>query len=129
MANHLSDVASTDQHTVKPWFNGKLDYAPPVQDYSGLGFPLTGGRIDYIDHRAVAALVYRHKEHVINAFVWPASRANSGLRSATRQGFNMIEWDFEGMRYWLVSDLSMEELEKFAQITQSPPIFSLAPKN
>lgn len=121
MADHLSDVASTDQHTVKPWFTGKLDYAPPVQDFSNQGFALIGGRIDYVDHRAVAALVYRHKEHVINAFVWPSAQADSGVRQRTRQGFNMVEWNAQGMKYWLVSDVSMDELDELARIARTPP--------
>ena len=121
MADHLSDVASSDQHTVKPWFSGKLDYAPPVQDFANQGFALAGGRIDYVDHRAVAALVYRRKEHVINAFVWPATQADSSVRQRTRRGFNMIEWNAEGMRYWVVSDVSLDDLEEFARLTRAPP--------
>ena len=121
MVDHLSDVASTDQHTVKPWFKGKLDYAPPVQDFANRGFALVGGRIDYVDHRAVAALVYQHKEHVINAFVWPATQADSSVRQRTRRGFNMIEWNAEGMRYWVVSDISLDDLEEFARLTRAPP--------
>ena len=120
MADHLSDVASTDQHTVKPWFSGKLDYAPPVQDFANHGFSLVGGRIDYVDHRAVAALVYRHKEHVVNAFVWPSLQTDSDVRHITLRGFNMIEWSAHGMTYWLVSDLSMDQLDEFAQITRRP---------
>lgn len=122
MVDHLSDVASTDQHTVKPWFRGKLDYAPPVQDFASQGFTLVGGRIDYVDHRAVSALVYRHKEHVINAFVWPTVQPNSSVRQRMRQGFNMIEWNAGGMKYWLVSDVSMNELQEFARITRIPPM-------
>ena len=121
MVDHLSDVASSDQHTVKPWFSGKLDYAPPVQDFANRGFALLGGRIDYVDHRAVAALVYQHKEHVINAFVWPAAQADSSVRQRTRRGFNMIEWSAEGMRYWVVSDISLDDLEEFARLTRAPP--------
>ncbi len=121
MADHLSDVASTDQHTVKPWFRGKLDYAPPVQDFAMQGFALKGGRIDYVDHRAVAALVYQHKEHVINAFVWPSAQTDSGVRQHTRQGFNMIEWTAQGMKYWLVSDVGMDDLNEFARIARKTP--------
>lgn len=121
MVDHLSDVASTDQHTVKPWFSGKLDYAPPVQDFANRGFALMGGRIDYVEHRAVAALVYQHKGHVINAFVWPAAQADSSVRQRTRRGFNMIEWNAEGMKYWVVSDVSLDDLEEFARLTRAPP--------
>ena len=120
MADHLSDVASSDQHTVKPWFSGKLDYAPPVQDFANQGFALAGGRIDYVDHRAVAALVYRHKEHVINAFVWPGAQANSSVRRHSRRGFNIIEWNADGMRYWVVSDVSQADLEAFASLARAP---------
>lgn len=120
MADHLSDVVSSDQHTVKPWFSGKLDYAPPVQDFADRGFALAGGRIDYVDHRAVAALVYRHKEHVINAFVWPGAQKNSGVRRHSRRGFNIIEWNADGMRYWAVSDVSLDDLEAFASLARSP---------
>ena len=121
MVDHLSDVASTDQHTVKPWFSGKLDYAPPVRDFANRGFALMGGRIDYVEHRAVAVLVYQHKGHVINAFVWPATPADSSLRQHTRRGFNMIEWSAEGMRYWVVSDISLDDLKEFSRLTRAPP--------
>ena len=120
MADHLSDVASTDQHTVKPWFRGKLDYAPPVQDFANRGFTLMGGRIDYVDHRAVAALVYQHNAHAINLFVWPTAQPNSSIRQRIRQGFNILEWNSDGMKYWLVSEVNIDELEEFARITRTP---------
>ena len=129
MVDHLSDVASTDQHTVKPWFSGKLDYAPPVQDFANQGFALAGGRIDYVEHRPIAALVYQHKGHVINAFVWPAAQADSSVRQRTRRGFNMIEWKTKGMRYWVVSDITLGDLEEFARLIRVPPSRAVARPN
>jgi anti-sigma factor RsiW len=109
---HLLDVPSTEQHTVKPWFNGKLDYAPDVKDFAAAGFPLIGGRVDYIDHRPVAALVYKRREHVINLFVWPS---NSPLAAPeTANGFNLVAWNKAGMNYCAISDLNQAELRQFA---------------
>jgi anti-sigma factor RsiW len=116
MADHLSDVASTDKHTVKPWFIGKLDYAPPVNDFATHGFALQGGRIDYLDQRAVAALVYQRKAHVINAYVWPDTQTDTSPKSYARKGFNMLRWRSAGMAYWLVSDISTDELLELSKI-------------
>lgn len=117
MASHLMDVASTDQHTVKPWFNGKLDFSPPVTDFAESGYPLIGGRLDYLRGRPVAALVYQRRKHVINVFVWPDEGArDSGPSPRTRQGYHVIHETREGMVYWIVSDLNPEELSGFARL-------------
>ena len=112
---HLTDVVSTDQHTVKPWFDGRIDYAPPVEDFAGAGFPLVGGRLDYIGGRAVAALVYRRDKHPIDLFVWPA-RAGDGNGAETLRGFNIVRWTKGGMTFRAVSDLEASQLEVFAAL-------------
>lgn len=127
MAGHLMDVASTDHHTVKPWFAGKLDFSPPVVDLAAEGHPLIGARLDYIEGRAVAALVYRSGQHVVNLFIWPDSRdAASAQQLVTRRGYNMVRWTEGGMQAWAVSDLNAAELQAFAklarsQMTTTPP--------
>jgi anti-sigma factor RsiW len=120
MATHLMDVISTDQHTVKPWFNGKLDFSPPVTDFAKDGFPLVGGRLDYIDGRPVAALVYQHGKHVINVFMWPTTvDATSAERIETEHGYNVEQLTVAGMTCWLVSDLNSLELDKFAELIRA----------
>jgi anti-sigma factor RsiW len=116
MANHMLDVVSTDQHTVKPWFNGKLDFSPPVKDLMEQGFPLIGGRLDYLDGRAVAALVFQRHKHVINLFIWPAQEERSNPTAITSiQGYNVIHWSEANMTFWASSDLNDTELMEFAR--------------
>jgi anti-sigma factor RsiW len=120
MADHLTDVSSSDQHTVKPWFNGKLDFSPPVKDLSDHEFPLLGGRLDYVENRPVAALVYRHRQHFINLFIWPSARTSDiEKKTEARQGYNLIHWAKLGMTYWAVSDLNNSELQEFVQLVQN----------
>src|SRR5437660_3973923 len=117
MANHLTDVASSDQHTVKPWLDAKLDFAPAVVDLSEKGFPLVGGRLDYLDNRPVAALIYQRRKHFINLFVWPAvSDAAGATKAMTRQGYQLSHWIHSDLNYWAVSDINEKELQEFKQL-------------
>lgn len=118
MPGHLSDVTSTDQHTVKPWFDGRLDFSPPVTDFSGRGYPLLGGRLDYVGGRPVAALVYGRRKHVINVFVWPAEKAKSLSAPTTRQGYRVLHWQTPEYSYWVASDLGLSELTDFVRLLQ-----------
>jgi len=114
-ADHLTDVLSSDQHTVKPWFNGRLDVAPPVVDLTTLGFMLIGGRLDYIDARPVAALVYRRRAHIINLFVAERGGDKRGATMEALQGFNVRHWGESGLSLWAISDLNADELEDFGR--------------
>jgi anti-sigma factor RsiW len=114
---HLTDVPSTDQHAVKPWFDGRLDFAPPVQDFPAAGFSLAGGRLDYLGGRPVAALVYQRRQHIIDLFVWPTSGASAaGPSEGSRNGYNFARWTKGGMQFWAVSDLSAQELAMFTKL-------------
>lgn len=115
-AGHLTDVVSTDQHTVKPWFNGRLDVAPPVIDLTAQGFTLVGGRLDYVDARPIGAVVYRRRQHVINLFV--AQTVNTQHRppkTETLQGHNIRHWSDRGLNFWAISDLGADELAEFSE--------------
>ena len=115
LAAHLVDVASSDQHTVKPWFDGKIDFAPVVRDLSANGFPLVGGRLDYLDGKTVVALVYQRNKHPINLFITPTQmNRNFSPTVTTRRGYNVLSWANNGMSYWTVSDLNADELREFA---------------
>ena len=119
-ATHLADVASSDQHAVKPWFGGKLNFSPPVEDLAKQGFPLIGGRLDYLENRPVAALVYQRQKHFINLFIWPSgSDSDVRTKTASRQGYNLAYWTKSGMTYWAVSDLNSSELQEFVQLVQN----------
>ncbi len=114
---HLTDVASTDQHTVKPWFNGKLDFAPPVKDYADDGFSLVGGRLDVLGGRNVAVLVYARRKHFINVFVLPTKQADTPIHPpGLRQGYQWLHWRHQGMEYCAVSDISYADLHELAQL-------------
>ena len=119
---HLEDVPSTDQHTVKPWFDGRLDFAPPVRNLAADGFPLKGGRLDYVGGRPVAALVYQRDKHIIDLFVWPSgSGAPTAPASAERNGYNVVHWTQDGMNFWAVSDVEPNQLRDFAADWQRTP--------
>ena len=117
MGTHLLDVPSSDQHTVKPWFNGKLNFSPDVKDFASQGFRLVGARIEYLDDKPVAALVYQRRQHFINLFMWPSpSSSQSGYSEMKRSGYNLVSWTEDGMTCWAVSDLQASELKQFAEL-------------
>jgi anti-sigma factor RsiW len=119
MVDHLVDVATSDQHTVRPWFNGKVDFAPPVTDFTASGFPLIGGRVDYIAGRPVAVVVYGRRKHVVNVFIWPSGSAEGeSLRNLTFQGYHLLRWSKSGLTFWAVSDVSSTDLESLARLFQ-----------
>lgn len=119
MADHLTDVASSDQHTVKPWLDVKLDFAAPVMDLTNQGFPLIGGRLDYLDNHSAAALVYQKRKHFINLFIWPTtSTDNKAQEMVTRQGYHLLHWIDGDFTYWAVSDVNVNDLQSFKQVFQ-----------
>ena len=122
MADHLTDLTSGERHSVKPWLSNRLDFAPPVQDLAGEGFSLIGGRLDYLDGKPVAAIVYRHRQHIINVFVWPSAGGDdSSIRSSTHRGYNSTRFESGGMNYWAVSDVNPDDLRKLADLLKQPP--------
>lgn len=119
MEQHLTDVASSDKHTVKPWFTGKLDFSPPVYDFAQQGYPLLGGRLDYIAHQTVAALSYRYNKHIINVFVMPTTQGDADLRSSFKRGYNLVSWRRNHLAFEAVSDLSKDELQALGRLIAS----------
>lgn len=113
---HLTDVVSSDQHTVKPWFDGKLDFSPPVRDFADQGFPLQGGRLDVVHSRAIAALVYGRRKHLVNIFIWPTTEKDASPRAGSRQGYQWIDWRKGGMEFWAVSDAAPSDLEQLQRL-------------
>ena len=118
---HLEDVVSTDRHTVKPWFDGRVDFAPPVKDLAAQRFPLRGGRLDYLAGRPVAALVYQRDRHIIDLFTWPSEAGPAPPESAQRQGYNVVHWSEGGMAFWAVSDVEASQLREFAEAWRGSP--------
>lgn len=117
LAEHLVDIPTSNRHVVKPWFNGKVDFAPPVPDLAAQGFPLVGGRLDYIDNHEVAAIVYRRGLHTINLFVWPARSLSLPNDVITRRGgYSLVRWTQGGLEYWAVSDVAQSDLDLFHRL-------------
>lgn len=124
MPEHLTDVRSSDQHNVKPWFNGRLDFSPTVPRLDEDGYPLIGGRLDYLGGRPVAAVVYGRRQHMINVFSWPAPGGDVAISSTASHGYNMLHWRSGGVERWVVSDLNPAELRSFVLLlrrTESTP--------
>ncbi len=118
MTDRMTVIASSDQHAVKPWFAGRVDVSPPVTDLAAVGFPLLGGRVDYVDRRAAAVLVYRHRQHLIDVYVWPQASAGSA-GEATRNGYNTVRWSAGGLAFAAVSDLNRDDLQRFVGLVQA----------
>jgi anti-sigma factor RsiW len=116
MPEHLTDIRSTDQHNVKPWFNGRLDFSPSVPRLDSLGFPLIGGRLDYVGERAVASVVYGRRQHIINVFSWPTEAGDAPVSFTASHGYNMLHWRERGVEQWVVSDVNAPELRSFSDL-------------
>lgn len=116
--DHLTDIRSSDQHNVKPWFNGRLDYSPSVPRFEEQGYPLVGGRVDYIGSRSVAVVVYGRRQHLINVYSWPAAGGDEAVSSAVSNGYTMLHWRTGGIQQWVVSDLNAAELRGFVDLLQ-----------
>jgi anti-sigma factor RsiW len=120
LPGHLVDKESSNQHVVKPWFEGKVNFSPPVPDLTDKDFPLVGGRLDYLDNRTIATLIYRRRQHDINLFIWPSTKgAEAAMKEVTRQGYYLFHWTQTGMTYWAVSNLNESELREFVQLIQA----------
>jgi anti-sigma factor RsiW len=115
---HLLDIQSTDQHTVKPWFNGRVDFSPPVRDLAEQGFPLIGGRLDYLDHRDVATLIYQRRKHIVSVFIWPVDSGAKPPGSMSAEGYNVMSWQLADMNFCAVSDVSADDLRQLSQLLQ-----------
>jgi anti-sigma factor RsiW len=120
MPGHLTDVVSTNQHNVKPWFNGRVDMSPSVPGLDSAGFPLVGGRTDYVRGRAVPVVVYARRQHMINVYAWPEAGSASKPRASTRNGYHFVTWRGDGVEYWAVSDLNTKELDEFVAAFSAP---------
>ena len=119
MADHLTDVLTSDQHTVKPWLSARLDVSPSVRDLKDQGFPLIGGRLDYVDGHPAAAVVYRHARHIINLFAWASpGKPDTGFHDESSQGFNIVTWRRGGVTYYAVSDVEADQLAEFARLVE-----------
>jgi anti-sigma factor RsiW len=121
-AEHLTDVKSSDRHTVKPWFRGRVDFSPEVRDFAEQGFALVGGRLDYLDGRPVAVLIYQRRQHIINLFVWRSSGADVLKQPATRQGYHLLPWTEADMTWLAISDLNERELQEFVDLVRRPSV-------
>jgi anti-sigma factor RsiW len=117
LTEHLTNVASSERHVVKPWLTSKLDFSPPVMDLTQEGFPLVGARLDYVDSRSVSVLVYRRRQHVINLFIWPATAETdtAAMESLAKRGYHIVNWAHGGMLFWAISDLNAKEMNVFAE--------------
>lgn len=120
MAEHLTDVQSSDEHIVKPWFDGKLNFSPPVYDLDSQGWKLVGGRLEYVSDRPTAALVYQHRKHIINLLIYPSKNESEGEPQTLQiQGYNLIRWNKSGMIFWAISDLNFDELQEFSNLLKN----------